>query len=65
MPGQSKFFQKRVEIGLTPAAIGLDHFKHAPDVLLDIETAEDRGFLPAGIPVPSRARWYIGRPVTS
>ncbi len=34
-----------VEIGLAPAPARLDHLEHGADVVLDVEAAEDRGFL--------------------
>ena len=40
-----EFLEQRVEIGFAPAAIGLDHFEHRADVVLDVEAAEDRRFL--------------------
>src|SRR6185437_7592271 len=40
-----EFLQERVEVGVATAAVRLHHLQHRADVLLDIETAEDRGFL--------------------
>src|SRR4051812_14698677 len=40
-----EFVEQRVELLLALLARGLDHFEHGADVLLDGETAEDRGFL--------------------
>ena len=44
-PCDVEFFQRPVEIALAPLGIGLDHFEHGADVLLDGEATEDRGFL--------------------
>src|ERR1700722_6907511 len=43
--GDVEFLEQRVEIVLAPLGVGLDHFEHGADVLLDTETAKDRGLL--------------------
>src|SRR5262249_23830065 len=40
-----EFLEQGVELALALAAIRLDHFEHRADVVLDVETAEDRGLL--------------------
>ncbi len=36
---------RRVELGLAPVPVGLDDLEHGADVVLDVQAAEDRGFL--------------------
>ena len=40
-----ELLEQRVEVGLAAAAVRLDQFQHGADVLLDVQAAEDRGFL--------------------
>src|SRR5262245_13543463 len=40
-----EFLEQGIELALALAAIRLDHFEHRADVVLDVETAEDRGLL--------------------
>ena len=40
-----EFLEQGVELGFAPPPVRLDDLEHGADVLLDVEAAEDRGFL--------------------
>ncbi len=45
MARDAEFLEQRVEVGLAPAPVRLHHLEHRADIVLDVEAAEDRGFL--------------------
>src|SRR5437763_14575417 len=40
-----ELLQQGIEIGLAATPVGLNHFQYGADIVLDVETAEDRCFL--------------------
>src|SRR6478752_2989804 len=45
MPRDLELFEQRVEIVVAAATVGLHHFEHRADIVLDIKATEDRRFL--------------------
>src|SRR6476660_6294529 len=45
MPRDLERLEQRGEVGVAPAAIGLHHFEHRANIVLDVETAKDRRLL--------------------